>query len=165
MFFLRIWLLFLLACWFLLPFPSPATAQSSSPLLGSAIHRLLDDGTAAPVRLLLGRETVVLEERVRAFYRQRDYQPAWMSDRGPEPQLFELFKLLRAASDEGLCPEHYRLADLETYLPLLTASSRISQVLPQSWQPQFELLLTQAYFTYASELLGGQVNPARNNPN
>ncbi len=164
MVFFRFFLLSLLASWLLIPFPSPAAAQPPISGLRSSLQHLLGDAAQAPVRLLLGRDVVLLDERVRAFYQQRDYEPAWMTDRGAGPQLFELLELLRSASDEGLCPEHYRLATLETYLPLLRDPSRLGQTLPQPWQTQFELLLTQAYFTYASELLGGQVNPARIDP-
>lgn len=142
---------------------SLAMAPTSTVGLRQTLEQLLGP-EAEPLRLQQGAKIAPLDEQVRNFYQQRDYQPVWLTDRDANHQLPVLVEALRGASDEGLCPDHYRLRTLESYLPLLTASSRLGQVLPQSWQPQLELLLTQAYFRYASALIGGQVDSSRVNP-
>jgi len=155
----------LLVCSALILFCAPAlvTAQPSTVGLRSTLEQMLRP-EVEPVRLLQGAAMAPLDEQVRSFYQQRDYQPAWLTDRGSTPQLPLLLEALRASSDEGLCPEHYHLRTLESYLPLLADSGRLGRTLPQSWQPQLELLLTQAYFRYAGDLIGGQVDPSRVNP-
>ena len=154
----------LLVCFILLFFSAPALVTAQPPTVGlrSALEQLLRP-EAEPVRLLQGAKAP-LEEQVRSFYQQRDYQPIWLNDRGATAQLYVLVEALRASSDEGLCPEYYGLHTLENHLPLLDASSRLGRHLPQSWQPQIELLLTQAYFRYAGDLIGGMVDPSRVNP-
>jgi L,D-transpeptidase YcbB len=142
---------------------SSLAEQSSTAGLQKALAQLLAPG-AETSSLAQGRRTAALDERVGRFYRERNFQPAWLTDAGATPQLYELLGALRASSDEGLCPEHYGLPELERYLPLLQGPSRRGAILPQSWQPQLELLLSQAYFHFASDLIGGQVDPVRIHP-
>lgn len=143
--------------------PALAIAQSSSSGLRLALEQLLLPGPE-PLRLLQGDKLLPLDEQVRTFYQLREYEPVWLSDRGTTPQLPVLVNALRASSDEGLCPDRYQLRTLEGFLPLLADSGHRMQVFPQSWLPQLELLLTQAYFRYASDLISGQIDPAKVNP-
>lgn len=143
--------------------PALAIAQPSTSGLQLALEQLLRP-EAEPLRLLQGGKLLPLDEEVRSFYQLREYQPVWLSDRGATSHLKVMVNALRASSDEGLCPDHYQLRTLEGYLPLLSDSGRRGQILPQSWQPQFELLLTQAYFRYAADLISGQINPSKVNP-
>lgn len=143
--------------------PCLAIAQPVSAGLSLALEQLLRP-EAAPPQLLQGASWFPLNEQVRNFYQLRDYQPVWLSDRGVATQLPLLVEALRASSDEGLCPDRYQLQTLEGYLALWAQPGRRGQVLPQPWQPQFELLLTQAYFRYASDLIGGQIEPSKVNP-
>lgn len=155
----------LLVLTLLLPFcaPSLAIAQPVTTGLKLALEQMLRS-EAPPPQLLQGPKMLPLDEQVRGFYQGRDYQPVWLSDRGTASQLPVLLEALRASSDEGLCPDRYQLRTLEGYLGLWADSGRRGKALPQSWQPQLELLLTQAYFRYASDLIGGQIEPAKVHP-
>ena len=66
---------------------------------------------------------------------------------------------LRRADLEGLRPEDYHLAAIETLLAAVRADVRSGGVIvPDRWA-ELDLLLTDAFLVYGSHLLAGRVNP------
>ena len=97
---------------------------------------------------------------VESFYAQRDYQPAWVTEAGFSPQAHALLAALARAEDEGLRPEDYDLAKLESVLDKARAGE-----FPVAQWVEWELLLTRTFFAYGGHLSSGRFKPQDLNPN
>ena len=95
------------------------------------------------------------------FYRQRDFKPAWISDKEFSSQAKALIAAIQVADQEGLNPEDYHLAKIKALLA--EAEERHLKKIPPSAKDMadFDLLLTDSFLMYSSHLLAGRVNPER----
>ena len=80
----------------------------------------------------------------------------WFDLDRPKPQVAEAFKLMSQAGAEGLRPEDYGVASLETELKQLSGSSGNARALAQA---QFERKLTAAVLLYMKDLHQGRIQP------
>lgn len=90
------------------------------------------------------------------FYGARDYVPAWLSDEGPLPEVADLLNALSQADREGLDPESYQLT---TIRDLLDVDKAADGALGEESMVTLELLLSNAFLTYGSDLVSGRTNP------
>lgn len=116
------------------------------------------------------------------FYKERDYELAWLSFDEPTSQADELLEAIDAASEEGLSPEHYNMTNIETLLSevydiesrkkrrkewrrKLVKSKKFKERFYQKDLVLFnqivrlDFLMTANYLTYASRLLSGTIRP------
>ncbi len=93
------------------------------------------------------------------FYHQRDFKPAWITDKGFFPQAKVLIATIEEANEEGLNPGDYHLSKIKALLA--EAEDRQLKKIPHSPKDMadFDLLLTDAFLIYSSHLLAGRVNP------
>jgi L,D-transpeptidase YcbB len=105
---------------------------------------------AAP-RLVLEEETVRSSPLLPCFYERRGYTPAWSNAGALRPAAGELLWALAAAGDHGLQPEDYRPAALQRL-----ASAAPGDALGTA---DLDLLLSNAFLTFAAHLRHGKVNP------
>ncbi len=93
-------------------------------------------------------EPILASAAVKDFYEARYYRPAWSKDGSPGEAAEDLRAAIREAVRDGLRPEDYHLRVLEKMdglrEPALTAEA--------------ELLLTDAFFLFASHLADGKVD-------
>jgi len=93
---------------------------------------------------------------LRDFYAGRQQRLAWCDDTGRLlPAAGTLLEALRAARDQGLDPEDYALSRLER---LRGEMKEKPEKAVNSWA-DFDLLMTTAFFRYASDLSTGRVHP------
>lgn len=109
---------------------------------------------------LVGTGEFVMAEEVGDLYRARDFRPLWQNGSGLRPSAYLLIDRLRNAAAHGLCGEDYLLIPLEGLLTNHAAQLRKQAALPPLDIAVFDLLLTQAFFSYATHLVEGQVDPA-----
>lgn len=133
------------------PFEDP----SGSPLLRDRIEEL----GAARAPAVLG-ERLWSARSVEAFYRDRDYAPAWLVNGRPGADAHELLAALESAGDDGLRPGEYHLERLRTLLgpPPTSEPVKGPPEEPEEWI-DLEILLSDAFFLLASHLLDGRVDP------
>jgi L,D-transpeptidase YcbB len=105
---------------------------------------------AAP-RLLLEGEAFRSSPLLPCFYERRSYAPAWSRGGVLRPAAGELLSALAAAGDHGLRPGDYRLAALQRL-----ASAARGDALGTA---DLDLLLSDAFLTFAAHLRDGKVNP------
>ncbi len=86
-----------------------------------------------------------------AFYRQRDFAPAWRYADGPSPQAHALARLLAASADEGLPPAAYHAEEIARLLAEGDADPAAVA--------RLDVLLTDAFLTYGAHLLRGRADP------
>jgi murein L,D-transpeptidase YcbB/YkuD len=121
--------------------PDPATPAT----VRAVLHARIPASGAAP-RLVLEGEAFRASPALACFYQRRDFAPAWSAGNAGE-----LFAALAAAPDDGLRTEDYRLAALQR----LAAAVR-----DPSENADLDLLLSDAFLTFAGHLRNGKVNPA-----
>jgi murein L,D-transpeptidase YcbB/YkuD len=90
------------------------------------------------------------------FYTRRGFQPAWSTNTGPVPEAKSIIEAIHGADLEGLRPEDYHLASIETLLA--EAQAAADQLDPETLAA-LDLLLTNTFFLYASHSSTGRVHP------
>lgn len=99
-------------------------------------------------------ETVAPIER---FYAARDYRPAWLNGKGLTPEAWDLLKVIRGASEEGLCSRDYHREEVETLYPGVERSLSSQGFTDPRPLVDLDLLLTDAFFLYALHCAEGRV--------
>lgn len=109
------------------------------------------------IRLKLTRPVMVHSpSKVKRFYKSRNYAPAWSGETGAlRPGAGSLLSALRDSELEGLRPEYYRLRAMEA----LVARTKETTPAPVETLSALDIMLTDAFFTYGSDLMSGRVGP------
>ena len=92
------------------------------------------------------------------FYEERGFRPAWSDDYGPSPDVEDFLEVIRSACSEGLNPEDYHLNKIEEALSDLYASQIGLEPYDVAKLAGLDLILTQAFFLYASHMVDGRVD-------
>jgi murein L,D-transpeptidase YcbB/YkuD len=92
----------------------------------------------------------------RDFYESRNNLPAWVDGDQPTTRLATLIDALKASEDDGLDPGRYGTDKFEQTLALRKQNKDRLDV---AAVPELDARLTYAYLKYASDLVGGSVNP------
>lgn len=104
--------------------------------------------------LIIEGEHVYATQFIPEFYKSRNYQPAWN-----EYEVFiELLKAVEGVEANGLLPEDYHISAIDS-LEQKIVSNRKKDQYNLHWVAEFDLLITDALFTYAYHLLYGKTNP------
>jgi murein L,D-transpeptidase YcbB/YkuD len=103
---------------------------------------------------------VALHDDLLAFYRERHYAPAWFEDQRLTEQARLLLGWVGQAESEGLNPEDYHVAAISALVDL----QRIFHAYEELWNAtalaRLDILLTNAFLHYATDLTRGRVDPA-----
>jgi L,D-transpeptidase YcbB len=116
-----------------------------------------------PVLYVAGKKNHAAEKLSR-FYELRNYEPAWTIHGEPTENVDMFLTSLNAAEQHGLWPETYHITIIQEILETI---KEIGQTKPDSdiyLLIDLDLLLTDAFLTYGSHLLAGQVNPETFDP-
>ena len=92
------------------------------------------------------------------FYKGRGFWPAWSDDFGPSPDVEDFLEVIRSSYREGLNPEDYHLNKIEAVLSDLYASQIGLEPYDVAKLAGLDLILTQAFFLYASHMVAGRVD-------
>jgi len=92
------------------------------------------------------------------FYEGRGFRPAWSDDYGPSPDVEDFLEVIRSAYREGLNLQDYHLNKIEAVLSDLYASQIGLGTHDAVKLADLDLILTQAFFLYASHLVDGRVD-------
>ncbi|HTQ78707.1 MAG TPA: L,D-transpeptidase family protein, partial [Thermoanaerobaculia bacterium] len=134
------------------PNAPPVGSRVTSDAVRLALRPRLATPEAAP-RLTIAGRTFRASPFLACFYERRGFAPAWSTDGTLRPAAEELLAALAAAADDGLRTEDYRPAVLER---LAAAARSRPDVLPLV---DLDLLLSDAFLTFANDLRNGRVNP------
>ncbi|EMR01813.1 murein L,D-transpeptidase [Cesiribacter andamanensis AMV16] len=97
------------------------------------------------------------QEHFKKFYRQRDYQTAWVTSRGLNKQGEALLEAIDKAGDDGLNSEDYKLQYLQHSKKRVEKEKEVAL----EEVTKLDKELTAAYLKLASHKLKGRVNPER----
>lgn len=91
------------------------------------------------------------------FYSDRQFTKAWLANGQPTPQAYQLMQILNSADQHGLNKSNYHVTAINERLERLKAPLDESEILILS--VDLDLLLSDAFLTYGTHLIQGQVNP------
>jgi len=104
-----------------------------------------------------------LKEEFEKFYQNRQYQTAWVSDKGLRSDGKSFLETLEQASNEGLESEDYGVNDIRALEKkifedkVFKGDARLAQMV------ELDFRMTSNYLMYASHLLSGRINPQKLN--
>lgn len=139
-------------------FPTTAPAQSSLP--ETSVREQIRVRVEAERRGLdafnIRAHVVHTADAVMDFYEHRGFEPVWTGRgaEGPASQVDELLTALRRADREGLHPSDYHVQEIAS----LYQAYRSETSLSTAALTDLELLCTDAFLLYASDLLSGRVS-------
>ena len=125
-------------------------AKVDNSVYVSAVQGVVNGTPSWVDRTAVGRRLWTMEQ---AFYRGRQFVPAWVSGDEPTPQMTGLIQALKYSERHGLEPASYGLTDFEQQRKDATDKHggvhyRIDVV------PEMDARMTYAYLRYAADLLG-----------
>ncbi len=126
---------------------------------GEHIESLLENSTSVPPALI-NLALMLSHEQVFMLYQQRGFLPVWLDGWQLKPEVETLIESLRSAGSHGLCGDDYLLAELEGLLRLQADFARHNLCLAPDNRALLDLFLSQAFLTYATQIVEGQVDPS-----
>jgi L,D-transpeptidase YcbB len=128
--------------------------------------RLQQKISAAPGRSLLhfaynDEDTVRL---MKTFYSERKGLPAWSGEEGPDAQAATLLRILKRSYREGLCPQDYGVERIEALMATISQEKEHNHSVNPDRLADLDLLLTEAFFSYAAHFSGGRADHERQYP-
>jgi L,D-transpeptidase YcbB len=147
-------LLFLLLC-------AAASCTSRSPRQDPLAQEIQNrfHGHSSDRLLSVGLDSLYSPESLYRFYEGRSYQPAWSNKTGVLPAADSLVSVLDDAVQEGLTPDDYHLAALKPLLLDNRRNQANQQLISLPNRADLDLILTDAFFMYASHLAEGKIDP------
>jgi len=146
------------------PPPLPPCPDSALSLRDEIAVQICQQIRTEPplTRLTIDSDSLRMLDTLIAFYAGRGYQPAWLNADGkPQPAAEELLKALGEADREGLRTADYRRVALRKRLTAIQQSDGTTNARRFT---DFDLLFTDAFLTYGSHLLAGQLSPRKVDP-
>jgi murein L,D-transpeptidase YcbB/YkuD len=125
---------------------------------GVLMERIGPAGTQGPT--YCQRDRICGSDVLPEFYRARDFRPAWTDNGLVLADAVAFLDALRLVADDGLEPENYHLAALDSLLAEINVAKekKGGRVRPEALA-DLEMLLTDAFLLCGSHLVHGQVNP------
>ncbi|HEX7181838.1 MAG TPA: L,D-transpeptidase family protein [Thermoanaerobaculia bacterium] len=120
---------------------------------GRVVLRARFPASGAAPRLALEGQRFQGSPELPCFYERRGFVPAWSEGGTLRREVQELLAALAAAEDDGLRAEDYRPAALARLTAALRSHPEAGGL------ADLDLLLSDAFLTFAAHLRNGQVNP------
>jgi murein L,D-transpeptidase YcbB/YkuD len=132
----------------------------------SSVHQFLAEGAGELIKIMLldmdessevslGGEQVFVTEMLERFYRNRNYQPAWMGNDGSFPHAETMLGAIEEVSNEGLMPDSYHFYPIR----VLTEQLRKGDMLTPELIAELDVLLTDSFLMLGCQFSAGCDNP------
>ncbi len=137
---------------------SPQSPETVLSLVSGNIRQRVDN-PETPKSIIINNDNVKFAGSLPALYRDRNYQPLWVGENGPKPGCDEIVAALQNSYKEGLSPDNYELKEIDYTLSRIKASSGTGKLPAPELLAELDILLSNSFIKYASDLLYGQINP------
>ena len=157
-------LLFITVVVFILSGGSPSAGQVSGVVAllnqetSQQIERLLSTRESGPSPII-GVARLLAHDQIFNLYSKRGFAPLWLDGWQLKPGSFTVLENLRNAGAHGLCGDDYLLVQLEGLIGLHKDFARKNLPLAPQNRAVLDLFLSQAFLTFASHMVEGQVDP------
>ena len=136
------------------------TIASCGPRVDDATHAATIRALTASPPSWVGRSPI--DRRLwtieQAFYKSREYRPAWIDGVKTTAQWKDLIQQLKYSAAHGLDPARYRVAEFEQLRERSRATLGGTRF-PVEQVPELDVQMTYAYLQYAADLLGWTHSP------
>lgn len=112
----------------------------------------------------IGSDIVRTTTALPIFYAQRLYEPVWVSESGPLPQVSGMVRAIREADAEGLNPRDYHIEIIASLYEKVSNERAAGTKMNPGLLIDLEFMLTDAYLLYGSHLVNGRINPETYDP-
>lgn len=112
-----------------------------------------------PLPFTVAANVSLPDAALQQFYLDRDDAPAWVTPTGLIPEAAILTDRLSSAAEEGLCPDAYFLPEIEELQKYAADTQRHRLLDDKRRLARLDLLLSEAFLTYAAHLIHGRVDP------
>ena len=138
---------------------APSTSSAFEPLTGIdlEVSKVLSNNlqtAGSTSRLKIQQPSLVSK-----FYTRMGFRPAWKKGAKALPEALELRDALSESFADGLNPDYYNLIDIDVGLRNLEEAFGNGGTLTPERIAWIEILMSDAYFAYASDLIAGRVKP------
>ena len=116
-------------------------------------------GTDSSANIIVGTDTTRADTLLFQFYRQRNFQPAWISNSGLQNTGEDLLSAIHDADLEGLNPKDYHVQLLDSMLHKFGMDLKTKVPVKIEYLMNLEILLSDAFLLFGNHLLSGRVNP------
>jgi murein L,D-transpeptidase YcbB/YkuD len=137
--------------------------REKSQQMDAALRQTLQS-SARPTFVTADDEGRRLWKLTRQFYERRQFAPAWIEGAKPRPQMDALIDAIKAAHQEGLDPELYNAALLDTRYREGSKGFLSQKGFDPVQAGQMDAWMTYLYMKYASDLADGLSDLARADP-
>jgi len=122
------------------------------------IEKLLSsrESGASPI---IGVSRLLSHDQIFKLYQGRDFTPLWLDGWQLKPGSLVLLENLRDAGAHGLCADDYLFIQLEGLIGLQKDFAQKNLPLAPQNRAVLDLFLSQAFLTFASHMVEGQVDP------
>jgi len=137
----------------------PSKTVSAQDLTDDVSRRISERFQMNLAQAACGTELLHGSSILPRFYANRSYAPAWIGESGPLPRALSLVEAVGNASSEGLTANGYHLETIAALMNRISSEKAALRFVPPDQAADLDLILTDAFLTYASHLLSGRVNP------
>lgn len=131
-----------------------ACSQNTSVLIRQAVNARLSKEEPPP--RINGKSVCSYNHgSLKTFYRRRSFLPCWFSHDTLRTEATDLVRALHAATGEGLNPSDYGIDEI---IPAIRKTVESEKVDVRA-RAGVDVLLTEAFLHYASDLYSGRINP------
>jgi murein L,D-transpeptidase YcbB/YkuD len=132
---------------------------------------MLDQKTSEHIETLLESRSALSEHltsvsrllshgQIFELYQQREFLPIWIDGWQLKPEALLFLEYLRNAGSHGLCGNDYLLTELEDLILIQMYFARHNMPLASENRAVLDLFLSQAFLTFTTYMVEGQVDPA-----
>lgn len=139
---------------------SPQTPETLLSLVSGIIRQKVDS-PETPKSFVVDNATVKFYSSLPALYRNTGYGPVWVGESGPKPEVRDMAEAVRNSYLEGLDPEKYNLKEIDYTLARIQSASASGKLPPPKLLAELDILLSNSFLKYASDLFYGQISPAQ----
>lgn len=128
------------------------------------VLRMMMEEASVSCKMLIEDEMVHACDLTSQFYKNRNYDLAWHNLRGPLAVADSLLDAIVNARKDGLNPDDYHRNEITRRLTHLKDEKEEGLPVNLYLLIDLDILLTDAFFLYASHLLSGRVDPETIDP-
>jgi murein L,D-transpeptidase YcbB/YkuD len=131
--------------------------------LQTDIQQILESGNP-PSFVTRDADGTRVWKQTRAFYEKRSFEPAWIEDGAPRPQMDALIRGIHKAGDEGLDPQLYSASALDARREEASTGFLTHKGFKPDEAVTMDVWLTWLFMKYASDLADGISDLAHSDP-
>lgn len=128
------------------------------PEVGQIIRSTVESETL-PASIKKEKERARAWEEMHRFYQNRQFQPAWLTPKGPRPQAQELLQAIDASAADGLDPRRYEKERLASLLHEIEETKSYDDPSAQRLLAYTDMHLTYTFLTLAAHTATGRQQP------